>query len=234
MRIRLALVAVVLSVLLAAPVAAQAVSLPAKYRGKRIEGVKTKQKVVAFDFDDGPINANKIIDIMEAEGGKPTFFWVGNRITTWYAEYAVEHGAEIDSHSWQHKSLPGMSLAQKRAQIARSDALITKLTGKKPLWFRAPYNDTSSSLLSLLASTQHLYAHQYLMTKDYDTKNVSVAKLVKIFDKPQPGAIYLFHEGVPNTVKALPTIMRNLRRKGYKVVTNTELLKYGSPVTKLP
>ncbi|MEI6502166.1 MAG: translocation/assembly module TamB domain-containing protein, partial [Armatimonadota bacterium] len=48
----------VLSVLLAAPVAAQAVSLPAKYRGKRIEGVKTKQKVVAFDFNDGPINAN--------------------------------------------------------------------------------------------------------------------------------------------------------------------------------
>lgn len=234
MKKRLALVALVVAVLLVLPVIAQAASLPAKYRGKRIVGVKTKKKVVAFDFDDGPMNAEKIIDIMEPSGGKPTFFWVGNRITSWYAKYAIAHGAEIASHSWRHKSLPGMSTADKRAQITRTDDIIAKYTGKQPLWFRAPYNDTNSSLLNLLASTNHLYAHQYIMTKDYDTKNVSAAKLIKIFDKPQPGAIYLFHEGTPNTIKALPTIMRNLRRKGYKVVTNTELLKYGTPVTKLP
>jgi peptidoglycan/xylan/chitin deacetylase (PgdA/CDA1 family) len=232
---RVALVAVTLSVLLlTVPAVAHAVSLPAKYRGKTIEGVKTTKKVIAFDFDDGPINSSKIIDIMERGGGKPTFFWVGSRITSTAAEYAVKHGIEINSHSWQHKDLPGTSAASMLSQINRTDARIAQFTGKKPLWFRAPNNDTNKSLLNLLASTGHLYAHQYKMTRDYDTKNVSAAALVKMFNKPKPGAIYLFHEGTPNTIKALPTIMRNLRLKGYKVVSNTELLKYGTPVTKFP
>lgn len=231
MKKRLVLVALLLSVLLAVPVVARAVSLPAKYRGTLIDGVKTKKKVIALDFDDGPINSKQIIDIFSRQGGTPTFFWVGSRITSAPAEYAVKHRVEINSHSWEHKPLPSMSSAAMLSQITRADDRIAQFTGKKPLWFRAPYNNTSGALLNLLASTQHLYAHQYVLTMDY--KHGSAASLVKIFNKPQPGAIYLFHEGQSNTMKALPTILGNLRRKGYRVVTNTELLKYGAPARVL-
>jgi peptidoglycan/xylan/chitin deacetylase (PgdA/CDA1 family) len=202
-----------------------------KYRGVQIDGVKTKIKVIALDFDDGPINSNTIIDIFTKYGGKPTFFWVGSRITSAPAEYAVAHGVEINAHSWVHQPLPPMSDSAKLDQINRVDARIAQFTGKKPLWFRAPFNSVNGSLLNLLASTQHLYAHQYLMTGDY--KLISATQLVKVFDKPTPGAIYLSHEGLANTVAALPTILTNLKKKGFQVVTNTELLRYGTPAAKL-
>ena len=224
--------AVVLSALLAVPLVAQATTLSATYRGHTIEGVKTTKKVVAFDFDDGPIDSKQIIDVMQKGGAQPTFFWVGSRITSGAADYAVKHHVEINSHSYQHKLLPPMNAVAMRSQIASADERIEHFTGKKPLWFRAPFNSVSWSLLNLLADTGHLYAHQYLMTRDYDP-HVSVAKLVKIFDKPKPGAIYLFHEGEASSLKALPTILKHLRAKGFRVVSNTELLKYGPPVDKL-
>ena len=232
LRKRIAIAAVVLAVVLALPVVAQAQTLTAKYRGVTIEGVKTKKKVIALDFDDGPIDSGKIINIFSTQGGTPTFFWVGSRITSGAAEYAVKHHAEINAHSWAHKDLTEMSYADKLSQINRVDARIAQFTGKRPLWFRAPYNAVNGSLLNLLASTQHLYAHQYLMTRDYDP-SVSPAALVKIFNRPQPGAIYLFHEGCNSSLKALPTILKNLRKNGWKVVTNTQLLSYGAPVHKL-
>ena len=205
--------------------------LPQKYRGVLIDGVKTTSKVIAMDFDDGPINSNTIVDIFAKYGGKPTLFWVGDRITSGPAEYAVAHGVEINSHSWTHEVLTSMSDSSKLDEINRADARIAQFTGKKPLWFRAPFNDTNGSLLNLLASTQHLYAHHYVMTQDY--LNIPAAQLVKIFDTPTPGAIYLFHEGESNTVTALPTILTNLKKRGYKVVTNTELLRYGAPTASL-
>ena len=200
-----------------------------RFKGLKIEGVQTSNKVIAMDFDDGPSNYKTITEIFEKYGGKPTFFWVGNRVTTSAGQYAAAHGLEVDSHSWSHSSLSTMSDSEKLSQIDQADARITQLVGKKPLWFRAPYNDASSSLLSLLASRQHLYADQYLMTRDYT--GLSSSQLIQMFDTPKPGAIYLFHEGTSNTVAALPTILANLKKKGYRVVTNTELLRYGTPTS---
>jgi peptidoglycan/xylan/chitin deacetylase (PgdA/CDA1 family) len=213
------------------PPAANGPTLQQKYRGMLIDGVKTTSKVIALDFDDGPINSNTIVDIFAKYGGKPTLFWVGSRITSGPAEYAVAHGVEIASHSWTHDVLTSMSDSSKLDQINRADARIAQFTGKNPLWFRAPYNNTNGSLLNLVASTQHLYAHQHVITLDY--QHIPATQLVKIFDTPTPGAIYLFHEGQSNTVAALPTILTNLKKKGYKVVSNTELLKYGAPTASL-
>jgi len=206
-------------------------TLPAKYRGVKIDGVRTSAKVIAMDFDDGPINSNTIVDIFDRYGGTPTLFWVGSRITSAPAEYAVGHGVEIANHSWSHKDFAELSSSSRLNQINWTDARIAQFTDQKPLWFRAPFNSASSSVLDLVASTQHLYAHQYIMTRDYE--GLSAADLVKIFDNPQPGAIYLFHEGRSNTVAALPTILTNLKKKGYTVVSNTELLKYGAPTASL-
>ena len=193
----------------------------------KIEGVKTSAKVIAMDFDDGPKNSNIIVDIFAKYGGTPTLFWVGSRITSGPAEYAVAHGVEIASHSWTHETLTHMSYASQLNQINWADARIAQFTDQKPLWLRAPYNTTNSGVLDLVASTGHLYASQYVITYDYE--HISVSELVRIFDDPKPGAIYLLHEGQSNTVAALPTILTNLRKKGYTVVTNTELLKYGAP-----
>jgi len=171
------------------------------------------------------------VDIFEQYGGKPTFFWVGSRITSAPAEYAVGHGAEIASHSWRHEPLTDLSAAEQLDQINRTDERIAQFTDLKPLWFRAPYNNVNSGTLNQASLTQHLSAHHDVITLDY--QHIPVSDLVKIFDKPKPGAIYLFHEGQANTVAALPTILANLKKKGYTVVTNTELLKYGPPSADL-
>jgi peptidoglycan-N-acetylglucosamine deacetylase len=231
---RILIAVCLLGLVLAVPALAHALTVPEKYRGNRIVGVRTKKKVVAFDFDDGPANSGQIIDIMAARGGKPTFFWIGSHITSAAAEYAVAHGAELAGHGWQHRYLLSMGPTEMRDQIVRTDRRIAQFTGSTPMWFRAPYNATSPRMLDLLARTGHLYAHYYVMTRDYDATRVSASDLVKMLERPRPGAIYLFHERMANTVAALPTIMRNLERKGYRVVTNTELLRYGPPVTALP
>jgi peptidoglycan/xylan/chitin deacetylase (PgdA/CDA1 family) len=53
-------------------------------------------------------------------------------------------GAEIGNHTHSHRSLSRTPLADYTADILKADALLTKLTGKKPRYFRSPMLHTGA------------------------------------------------------------------------------------------
>ncbi|QMV43344.1 polysaccharide deacetylase family protein [Cohnella cholangitidis] len=53
----------------------------------------------------------------------------------------AEQGHEIGNHTHSHPYLTRISPDECRMELKRTDALIHKLTGKRPLTFRPPYLD---------------------------------------------------------------------------------------------
>ena len=72
-----------------------------------VQGIDPNRPMIALTFDDGPHApvTNRILDSLEANGGRATFFMVGNRVTGKANKAAVARMAanweqrEL-SHSW--------------------------------------------------------------------------------------------------------------------------------------
>ena len=103
---------------------------------------RTSERVVALTFDDGPCHpyTEQLLEILDREGIRATFFQVGNNVIrepNLAAEVASQH--EVGNHTFTHPHLawsrPGRS--GKSCSGARRPS--TDATGTLPQLFRVPH-----------------------------------------------------------------------------------------------
>jgi peptidoglycan-N-acetylglucosamine deacetylase len=205
-------------------------------RGDIVWEVNTDEKVIALTFDDGPHPqyTAQILDLLKQYEAKATFFVVGNKIKLYpdVLEQTAQAGHEIANHTYSHAYLNRMTNIHK--ELTSTEELIVEKTGRRSQLFRPPggfYNDRLVSAVKDEGYTMVMWSWQ-LDTKDWDTPGVrrivnSVLKNVK------NGNIVLFHdyiEGPTQTIEALKVILPELKNKGYRMVTVSELLQYNSAI----
>ncbi len=66
-------------------------------------------------------------------------------------EAIVAGGHEIGLHSYLHEKLAGMTEEQEEALLLRTIEILTRLTGKRPVGFRAPWFETNPWTAEVLA-----------------------------------------------------------------------------------
>jgi peptidoglycan-N-acetylglucosamine deacetylase len=202
-----------------------------KYSNKIISRFSTNQKVVFLTFDDGPFGSEstgytrQIVDSLAAEGVNATFFLVGARAeqSPNSARYILAKGNEIALHSYDHKLMKTYTKAQCRDQVKRDIAVTRAITGKPSSWFRAPQGKVSKNCLAEISKTGLFYANWTGGTIDTNSKS-SPAQITNLAMKyVRPGAIILLHETNPNTVAAVPQLIKRLKAKGYKIRTMSQM-----------
>ncbi|MGC3992167.1 MAG: polysaccharide deacetylase [Chthoniobacteraceae bacterium] len=72
-------------------------------------------------------------------------------------EAIVAGGHEIGLHSYLHEKLAGMTEAQEEALLLRTIEILTRLTGKRPVGFRAPWFETNPWTAAVLQRHGLLY-----------------------------------------------------------------------------
>src|SRR5207248_4636362 len=98
--------------------------------------------------------------------------------------------------------------------------------GPNPVLFRPPYGSFNATTLSILHSQKLLMVLWSVDTSDYARPGVD-AIVKSAVSGAGPGAIVLMHDGGGDrseTVAALPRIIRGLRRRGFHLVTVSQLL----------
>jgi len=82
-----------------------------------------------------------ILDILDKHNVRGTFFVLGSAIEEHpeVLEMIYERGHEIGSHAYSHKPLYRLTKEQFEEEIKQSIKIIHKITGEKPLGFRAPH-----------------------------------------------------------------------------------------------
>ena len=181
--------------------------------------VNTDEKKVAISFDCawGVDYTDSLLDIMDKEDIKCTFFMV-EFWTEKYPEYVSKinkFGHEIGTHSATH---PYMSRLDKTAilkELESSTRAIEQLTNKKVEVFRAPYGDYNDLLIDT-AMEMGLYTIQWDVDS-LDWKNLSASEIKnRVVSRVKNGSIVLFHNQGLHTAEALPMIIKELKSQGFK------------------
>lgn len=185
------------------------------------------EKVISISFDAawGNEDTGKLIEILDKYNVKTTFFVVGAWVDK-YPESVKElsdAGHEIMNHSNTHPHMTEISKEQMIEEVTKCDKKIEKITGKKPILFRAPYGDYNDAVVGAMRECGH-YTIQWDVDS-LDWKNLSPSEITeRVTSKVKPGSIVLFHNAALHTPEALPTILEALQKDGYKIVPISKLI----------
>lgn len=200
-----------------------------------IHQVTTRQKKVAFTFDDGPnpIYTPQVLDIFREAGGKATFYMIGEQMQAVpeVVRQVVQEGHEIGNHTFTHPALPDLSPEDQLAQLKDTDQLIQLFTGRPCRTFRPPYLAVNDDVLGLAASLgYHSIGCVNGEARDWEMPGVEhmVSTTLRTL---QPGSILLFHDGFGDrseSIEAVRLLVQHLSTEGYELVTVSRLLEAGS------
>ncbi len=176
---------------------------------------------VALTFDDGPsVYTSRLLDILREENVKATFFVLGKSaaVQKQTLRRIAEEGHNIGNHSYDHKNFAKISLDEARRQITLTDDITQEITGSKPTYFRFPYGAFTNDKLMLVNRPIIGWNIDPLDWKYRDAEKVAAE-----MSKASANAIILAHDIHKTTVEAIPQVIRNLKAKGYRIVTLDEL-----------
>lgn len=93
------------------------------------------------------------------EGLETTFFVTGQYAERFPEEVSkiIEGGHEVACNSYSYPVMTRLELSEKKRQILKCLDAIERVTGKKPLGFRAPWNQIDDETLSLLSNFGFVY-----------------------------------------------------------------------------
>ncbi|MGW1377058.1 polysaccharide deacetylase family protein [Streptomyces sp. NPDC002446] len=191
-----------------------------------------KAKCVALTFDAGPSeNTGRLLDILKKEKVHATFFMLGkNHVEKRPAEVKRidAEGHELANHTWSHQILTEITPEETRRELSRLQDAVRKITGKTPQLMRPPQGRTDREVSEIskdLGLAQVLWS---VTAKDYQT-NDSALITKRVLDQTERDGIILLHDIYKGTVPAVPGILKELKKRGYTIVTVSQLLSPAKP-----
>ncbi|MFI9352917.1 polysaccharide deacetylase family protein [Streptomyces lydicus] len=191
-----------------------------------------KAKCVALTFDAGPSeNTDRLLDILKKEQVHATFFMLGkNHVDKRPAEVKRidAEGHELANHTWSHQILTEIDLAEAKRELSRVQDAVHKITGKTPRLMRPPQGRTDGEVSRIskeLGLAQVLWS---VTAKDYQTNDPALITK-RVLEQTERDGIILLHDIYKGTVPAVPGILKELKKRGYTVVTVSQLLSPAKP-----
>lgn len=185
-----------------------------------------KKASITFDCAWGADDIPNILNTLEKENIKATFFLVG----LWAEKFPetvkliAEKGHDVANHSYSHIRMGVVDNQRIKEEIVKCNQVLEKLTGEKVDLFRPPYGDYNNSVVAG-ARKEGCYTIQWdVDSLDWKPGITQEEILNRITKRIQPGSIILFHNDTPHTAKLLPTIIAELKKEGYSFVPVSELI----------
>jgi peptidoglycan-N-acetylglucosamine deacetylase len=189
----------------------------------------TQGRDVALTFDDGPGPYTPgVLDVLEREHVPATFFVIGEELRYFSSSTVreIHDGFVIGDHTETHPMMAQLSKHDQHEELFEQAARIELLGGRRPRLFRPPYGSFDTTTFQLLHQMHMLMVLWSVDTDDYERPGVA-AIVHNALEGAKAGAIILMHDAGGDrseTIEALPTIIRELRRRGFHLVTVPQLL----------
>lgn len=191
-------------------------------KGVLLRKIDKNKKMVALTYDDGPsIYTPRVLKTLKENNSVATFFVVGNRVPTYSDTVKKAHdmGCEIGNHTYEHKCLTRISETEVRRQISRTNKNVKKVTGQTPVIMRPTGGATNPNVKQWVGMPSIIWS---IDTLDWKTRNAGSTKKA-VHDHVKDGDIVLMHDLYSATATASETIIPELVRRGYQLVTVSEL-----------
>lgn len=209
-------------------------------RNGTIYKINTQDKVIALTFDDGPssIWTPQILNILKEHNVKATFFMIGKHVEKYpeIVKRIAQEGHEMGNHTYLHHVLIYYTDDELQLELSHTKSLIEKITGKSVELFRPPKAWLTTNEKEYIKNMGYKTILWNLNSKDWVTLFSEDYIIKHLTKKIRPGSIILFHDsgGIfsieggnrSNTIKSVLRLINELKSKGYKFLTVSELLKH--------
>lgn len=152
--------------------------------------------VVALTFDDGP-NASStpiLLDGLKERKVRATFFLIGENVEKDENEKIVkrmyEEGHLIGNHTYTHCNLSKLETGEAKKELEQTDTVIEKITGKQPVFVRAPYGELP---VDSEQDLNRIYIGWTVDPLDWMTEDTG-AVVKTVVEEINPGDVILLHD----------------------------------------
>ncbi|WIV10909.1 polysaccharide deacetylase family protein [Proteiniborus sp. MB09-C3] len=186
------------------------------------------EKIIAFacNVDWGNECIPGMLDIFRESDIKITFFVTGRwaEKNPELLKTIYENGHEIGNHGYFHRDYNTLNYEDNKKEIQKADLIISEILGIKSKYFAPPsgaYNDYTVRAATDLEYKLIMWSIDTIDWRNDSTKDKIINRVI---GKHHNSAIVLMHPK-EETVKALPVIIQNLKDKGYKIGSISDIIK---------
>ncbi len=195
------------------------------YKGE----AKSKQVALTFDISWGDERAVPILDVLKRENVKKATFFLS-------ASWAEKHpdvvkkiqdaGYEIGSMGYQYKSYANWEEENVRRDILQAKDVFNKLEIEDVKLLRPPNGDFNGDVLTIAEKIGYSVVHWSVNSQDWT--NPGKKQIVEnVLSDVDGGDIILLHasDSAKQTEKALPEIIKGVKKHGYSFITVGEMIE---------
>lgn len=191
-----------------------------------------RRKCVALTFDDGPGSFTaELVSVLRSRQVPATFFLVGDRVRQAPDLVALvdDTGMEVGNHSSHHDDLTFLNAQEMRDDLQATSHALSAVTGRRPLLLRPPYGARNAAVDKVSKRLRLAEVLWDVDTLDWRYPNPTYVRRAAV-EPATRGSIILLHDIHRTTVDAVPAIVDDLQRRGYTLVTVSQLLvKHAKP-----
>lgn len=206
------------------PVFVNSESPKAIYKGE-------KDIALTFNIGWGDDKAEPILEVLKKENVRSvTFFLAGSWAERHpdIVEKIKKNGYEIGILGYNYQDYLEIDDASIRKDISKAQEAFTKLNIKAIKVLRAPTGHFDQRTLKIASRYGYTVVHWSIDSKDWT--NPGIKTIVENVNEAKKGDIILLHasDSAKQTAKALPFILEEIRQKGLKPVTVSEMITNGN------
>lgn len=189
-------------------------------------------KVVALTIDDGPSEyTEEIMQILHSNGATATFFIIGSQV----ARHAntlqdlVRNGNELGNHAMHDEPSRSLSDAALVEQIQAVEKMLHAIyagvdVDPPPKYFRPGSGFFSGRMREILRRLDYRLVLGSIYPHDPQIPfwRINASHIMSML---RPGGIIICHDRRSWTPPMLRKVLPEVRRRGYRIVTVTELLR---------
>ena len=188
---------------------------------------ETEKRVVALTIDDGPSTATpEILEVLAEHGTRATFFVIGDHVRRYpeLTERLRGEGHELGHHMMLDE--PSIDLPPEAflARFEEMDGLLDDLGGSSVFRPASGWYDDRMVEVAAERGYRTVLGSVYPFDAQIPLPSASTWYMRQLI---RPGSVLVLHDGPergPRTAEVLRTLLPELRARGYRVVSVSELI----------
>lgn len=198
-----------------------------KIEVERERVIDPEKKMIAFSFDDGPLNLEThamIVSALVEYDASATFFVIGEQAkdNTEVLQMLIKNGFHIGNHTYAHDLLLGDNIDEVLASIYKTQDVVYQATGVEPAYVRPVSGVVSGELQNRLMQPIALWT---IDSQDWMSRDVDVIAST-VLNHAYDGGVVVFHDIYESTANALKIILPQLIQQGYQIVSIEEMVLF--------
>jgi peptidoglycan/xylan/chitin deacetylase (PgdA/CDA1 family) len=189
----------------------------------RLPASAARRREISLTFDDGPDPdvTPRVLDLLDRYQAKASFFCIGENVAAQpeLVKEIVRRGHSVENHSYRHhRAFAFFGISRLKREVDSAQSAVASITGRTPVFFRAPAGFRSPFLDSVLAPRGLRYVSW--TRRGFDAVSTDPQRILKrLTTGLAAGDVLLMHDSAPVVLAVLPPLLEQLSARGLKAVS---------------